>query len=452
MNKVLTVGLLSAALSACVGPVDEPSSSSSGTQSSDNGQPSSSSVTTVSSSSAPVVSSSSAAPVSSSSVATSSEPAFTGNAAQGKAAFDTNCAGCHSDSDNDGYFGGSGDDRKIGSVDPDALGMPSMSAPYDGNSVIALASFISTEMAPASCDSTCVDNTAAYIWSLRDGQPGESAVAASCANPNDVHYGKRVLSVLTSYEYNNSLSKLFAMPLPADYSSPAKVTPAAEVARLPNNSITSLDGNRLNEFYENAGELIDWVMENPAALPFACDDAVSCANDFITEFAYVAYRRALNDEERAEITDIFEGAPDIESGLRWALTTVLMSPNFLYRSELGTQVAELLANPVVAPGTDYDFEGEPTVIDAVGNIGTYSEGASISSEDWAGNNLIAVTVRGTQRSDGAWPVLGVGPYDGWFEFIEINHTGYRTYYVEVDAGFSGNVGFVYRPDFGDLNH
>lgn len=462
MNKVLTVGLLSAALSACVGPVGT-GSSSSDAQSSDNGQPSSSSVTTVSSSSVTVVSSSSvapissssAAPISSSSVASSSAPAFGGNAALGKAAFETNCAGCHSDSDNDGYFGGSGDDKKIGSVDPDALGTPNMFGAYNGNSVVALAGFIAASMAPASCNSACVDNTAAYIWSLRDGQAGESAVAASCTNPNDVHYGKRMLSVLTSYEYHNSLSKLFALPLPADYSSPAKVTPAAEVARLPNNSITSLDGNRLNEFYDNASEIVDWVIATPAALPFSCDDPVSCANDFITEFAYVAYRRALTDEEQTEITSIFEGAPNMESGLRWALTTVLMSPNFLYRSELGTQVSELLANPVVAPGTDYDFQGTPTSFEDL-SITPYQRltvGGNDLRYTWTGNDLVAISVRGQQNSrTGDWPTLTIGANTNGsndvIAQISVDHTGFRTHYLTIDQSV-GSVYFLHDANIGN---
>ena len=184
---------------------------------------------------------------------------------------------------------------------------------------------------------------------------GPGAVAISCTNPEAIHYGKRVLHVLTSYEYHNSLSQLFTAPLPADYSSPAKVGLDFEVARLPNHAQEALHENRLNTYYDNAIEIADWAASTPGALPFSCDDAIQCSTDFITEFAYVAYRRALTDVEQAEITTIFTDAASVEDGLKWALRTVLMSPNFLYRSELGTKVSDLLANPVVAPGTQYDF-------------------------------------------------------------------------------------------------
>ena len=62
----------------------------------------------------------------------------------------------------------------------------------------------------ANCNAQCAQDSAAYIWSLKDGQKGPGAATVSCSNPGAIHYGKRVLHVLTSYEYHNSLGKLFA--------------------------------------------------------------------------------------------------------------------------------------------------------------------------------------------------------------------------------------------------
>ena len=177
---------------------------------------------------------------------------------------------------------------------------------------------------------------------VKDGQKGPGAAVVSCANPGAIHYGKRVLHVLTSYEYQNSLSKLFALPLPNDYSAPGKVGLDTEVARLPNHAIEAVNESRLNKYYDNAIEIAEWAIATRGALPFACDDAVQCSTDFINNFAYVAYRRALTSVEQMEISSIFTGAPTLEDGLKWAIRTVLMSPNFLYRSELGTKVADLL--------------------------------------------------------------------------------------------------------------
>lgn len=304
-----------------------------------------------------------------------------------------------------------------------------------------------------SCDAQCSRDTAAYLWSLKDGVKGPGVVAASCTNPDAIHYGKRVLHVLTSYEYHNSLSQLFGVPLPEDYSSPGKVGLDLEVARLPNHSGEILNESRLNTYYENANKLADWAVDTAGALPFACEDPVQCSTDFITEFAYVAYRRALTEAEQAEITMIFTAAPSLEDGLKWALRTVLMSPNFLYRSELGTKVSTLLANPVVAPGTQYDFEGTPKTFQNL-MIERYSrisvDASSSVSYRWTGKDLIAITVKGVKSPMDNWPILTIGTgYDnnGVVTRLTINHTGYRTYYVTIDSVPNGPVYFLNDANF-----
>lgn len=419
MHKSLFIGLLGTMLVACGGGNGDESSSSD------------SSTSTSSSSSTSSVSTSSS---SSSSSSTSSSPNFNGNAAVGAQTFKTKCEGCHKDSDGDGYF-----DEKNTTIDVDDLGTTVQFGNWDASSVENVSAFINDYMDSFSggCDQTCSDDTAAFLWSLKDGTAGPSTVAASCANPNDIHYGKRVISVLTSYEYHNSLQKLFGAPLPADYSSPAKVGLDFQVARLPNQSTQAINETRLNAYYDNAVEIADWAMSTPGALPFACDDAISCSNDFIRDFAYVAYRRALNDEEQAEIAEIFEKAPSVDDGLKWALRTVLMSPNFLYRREIGTQVADLLANPVVAPGTDYDFDGMPTVYSDI-TITPYNRlnlGNNDYNYNWTGNDLVALTIKGGQNNIGSWPVLRVGvgySNEDTIETLTINHSGSRTYYFLID--------------------
>jgi hypothetical protein len=311
------------------------------------------------------------------------------------------------------------------------LGAPKDFPAYNGGAITELASFIRTSMGPLSnCDAQCSQDTAAYIWSLKDGKEGPGAVAVSCANPNAIHYGKRVLHVLTSYEYHNSLAKLFSAPLPMDYSAPAKVGLDFEVARLPNHAQESLNESRLNTYYDNASEIADWAISTPGALPFSCDDAVQCATDFITDFAYVAYRRALTDAEQAEINMIFAEAGSLDDGLKWALRTVLMSPNFLYRSELGTKVSDLLANPVVAPGTQYDFDGTPMTIE---DIELVSYQRKTFDYQWTGNDLVAITLKGEVGEQlGDWPTFSIGFEQTRLHQIKIDHSGYRTYYFHID--------------------
>jgi Protein of unknown function (DUF1592)/Protein of unknown function (DUF1588)/Protein of unknown function (DUF1595) len=373
---------------------------------------------------------------------------------RGATLFTGNCTACHKDSNGDDYFGvggNSGDTGGIAVIDPDDLGTPSSPAypTYNAGTLVGVATFIKDYMGGVgNCNAQCSQDTAAYLWSLKDGVKGPGAAAISCANPNGVHYGKRVLHVLTSYEYHNSLSRLFGAPLPADYASPAKVGLDVEVARLPNHASASLNETRLNTYYDNAVEIADWAMNTPGALTFTCEDAVQCSTSFITEFAYVAYRRALTEVEQAELTTIFTDAPSLNDGLKWALRTVLMSPNFLYRSELGTKVADLLANPVVAPGTQYDFAGVPTTYQNL-SIERYNRLTVSSSStprySWTGKDLIALTVKGEKSSMGNWPLLTIGAGYGdnnVLQRITVNHTGYRTYYITINALPNGPIYFL----------
>lgn len=432
MDKKLIVGLLCTVLVAC-GSTDNDSSSSSTSKASS------------------ISSKSSSSKSSSSSV---SSTGTTGNAAKGAVTFATNCSSCHKDTNGDGYFGvggNSGDVGGIGAIDPDDLGTPgSPSYPsYNAASINSIAAFIEEYMGTAAnCDDQCSLDTAAYLWSLKDGTIGPGAVTASCSNPNAIHYGKRTLHFLTSYEYHNSLSQLFGVPLPADYGSPGKIGLDVEVANLPNHTGDAISETLFNTYYDNAVEISDWAVATPGALTFSCEDPVQCATDFITEFAYVAYRRALTDAEQAEITGIFTEAPNLESGLKWAIKTALLSPNFLYRFELGTKVSDLLANPVVAPGTQYDFQGSPTVYKDL-SIERYSR-ISITSDssiryNWTGNDLIAISMKGEKSAFDNWPILsvGIGYGDGGaLQKVTINHTGYRTYYFTIDKIPDGPVYFL----------
>lgn len=344
-------------------------------------------------------------------------------------------------------------------IDPDKLGNPADYPAYDGRAVVQLASFIKTSMGPlANCDAQCAQDAAAYIWSLKDGQEGPGVATASCSNPSAIHYGKRVLHVLTSYEYHNSLGKLFALPLPNDYSAVGKVGKDVDVARLPNHAMEAVNEDRLNKYYDNASEIASWAISTRGALPFACDDAVQCSTDFINNFAYVAYRRALTSVEQAEITSIFTGAPTLEDGLKWALRTVLMSPNFLYRSELGTKVADLLKNPVVSQGTKYEFQGTPKTFSAL-KIDRYSRisvtGSSTPGYQWTGKDLIAITIKGVKSPMNNWPILTIGTgYDngGVLKRITIDHTSYRTYYITIDSLPNGPVYFLNDASFANNDY
>ncbi|PUA26316.1 MAG: hypothetical protein B0W54_24020 [Cellvibrio sp. 79] len=279
------------------------------------------SVSTTSSSSSRITSSSSS----------SSSVSFIGDPVTGGNLFATVCSGCHKDNDGDGRF----DDGAI-KFDVNAFTYPA-SYGYTGTSVQDLSSFISNVMfRQASCTSAnCADHLAAYLWSLK-GRDLDTAVACDATQP--VQYGLRSLKLLTSYEYRNSLQALFTQNLTADYSSRELANTDKLVNNLPNHISEPITETRLLSYKANAEKIATWALANNA-LRFTCSDkqSTTCATSFIDNFAYPAFRRPLTTEERTEYTAIVRNSPE---GLRWAIQTVLMSPQFLYKTELGVTVAQ----------------------------------------------------------------------------------------------------------------
>jgi hypothetical protein len=216
---------------------------------------------------------------------------------------------------------------------------------------------------PQDCVGQCAADLAAYMDTWRS-----PAVVASCDLDDSVIYSERSLKLLTSSEYRNSIQDLFpAATVPNEL---LNTLPDIKIGRFPNHFDAVVIGGRAREFMTNAESIADWAMANNA-LP-TCDNATVCANNFITDFAYRAFRRPLksgpsdDENEVAQLRAIFEQAPTPTIGQRWALIAVLTSPNFLYRSELGIKVSEARANGLNTPS-------DGTVI---GNTGDYIAGGA----------------------------------------------------------------------------
>ncbi len=72
--------------------------------------------------------------------------------------------------------------------------------------------------------------------------------------------------------------------------------------------------------------------------PSGADDA-ACFRSFVERFGRLAYRRSLTSEEADRLVGVALAAAEaydsFDSGLEYAIATVLQSPNFIYRIELG---------------------------------------------------------------------------------------------------------------------
>ena len=148
-------------------------------------------------------------------------------------------------------------------------------------------------------------------------------------------------------EFGNSLLSLTcdgsATPgLPGD---PAKDLPAE--SRPTGFPFDSSDGAlatsvHVDQYWKAASLLADAALADVTNL-LPCDIAIdpeACAQDFVADFGRRTFRRPLSDAERSKYTAQILGAPDTTTGIRNVLRTMLSSPLFLYRSEIGEPLGD----------------------------------------------------------------------------------------------------------------
>jgi hypothetical protein len=92
-----------------------------------------------------------------------------------------------------------------------------------------------------------------------------------------------------------------------------------------------------------AEQIADKAAQNTDAL-LGCElaDGEACISDFITRFGKRAFRRPITSEEHADLLTVFTSARDAfdaTTGVKLLLEAFLVSPNFLYRAEVGVPVA-----------------------------------------------------------------------------------------------------------------
>jgi hypothetical protein len=119
--------------------------------------------------------------------------------------------------------------------------------------------------------------------------------------------------------------------------------------------------NRESAFFEGIGDLSiagPYNIQGPGITPsrekiFSCRPSTrqsdnSCAREILTRLTRQAYRRPVTDEDISILLDLYEkgeGEGGFETGIRMAVQTILVSPEFLFRMEF---------DPVdVSPGDAY---------------------------------------------------------------------------------------------------
>lgn len=174
------------------------------------------------------------------------------------------------------------------------------------------------------CIGECAIAVAEYLWSLRP--------LASCDNGEKI-LSRRVRN-LSKFEYINTINDLFSR---SDGESLASgIGSDTEVQGFDNNAYASaVTSTRLEAYWNAAKDIAPVVNVSPWLSTNNCNQQ-GIAACFVSQFGRSAFRRPLNSEEMLDYTAIFtEGAND-EAGARYVVQAMLISPNFLYRSEIAS--------------------------------------------------------------------------------------------------------------------
>ncbi len=172
------------------------------------------------------------------------------------------------------------------------------------------------------------------------GAPGGEAVLPAMGD----RPGHVPLRRLTRVEYSNTVRDLFG----ATGDPGSAIGLDEDEGGFASNSKAPLK-ELLIERYQQLAEEMAAAATTAATLPklVSCAPATgteaACADDFIRRFGKRAYRRPLVDEEVARYRDVFavgkEPMGNFSGGIALVLSTLLQSPNFLYRAELGNMAA-----------------------------------------------------------------------------------------------------------------
>ncbi|QEY14671.1 DUF1592 domain-containing protein [Cellvibrio sp. KY-GH-1] len=202
-----------------------------------------------------------------------------------------------------------------------------------------LREFIAKWMPPGeegSCTGQCAADLEAHILTMRkpsDGVPDVPVSNFSCPS-NAQSYGQRTLRLLTKMEYQRSVKDLVAYQADVTATLPDDFTSGVFV----NNNTLFVDKARYTSYLANAERIAADVATRWNAV-LGCTPSTSCASTLVNTLGPKVFRRPLTTEEQTAYLGVANGTTGsraVADGMQVALTAMLSSPQFLYRSELGT--------------------------------------------------------------------------------------------------------------------
>jgi hypothetical protein len=210
----------------------------------------------------------------------------------------------------------------------------------------------------------------------------------------------------------------------------------------------------LDTYNRNAEAVAEWAVAN--GQPFDCSDASACAERFVDEFLFKAFRGAASDEQKAAYRKLFTDYPT--DGLRLALQAALTSPLFLYRVEVGIEIEQARTAgyyPSAAPSDDRGLAplaGDPAEVRAASQLAPESNG-QLEGDSWGllengrivvpfdapftDPSTVEVMARGSNHGD-VWPELTLRVSGNEIGRQRVDSADVRAYRFDV-TGITGSA-------------
>jgi Protein of unknown function (DUF1592)/Protein of unknown function (DUF1588)/Protein of unknown function (DUF1595)/Protein of unknown function (DUF1587) len=151
----------------------------------------------------------------------------------------------------------------------------------------------------------------------------------------------RVLRQLTPSEYRNTVGDLLRIANPDTTNIP---TDPAVRGFTTNVTGPSLDSNHMDQYQLVGYALADRAMKESYAMLVPCQTQDNtCASAFLDSFGLRAFRRPFTADEKTRYLALFDPAltgNDFKTGVSLAIKSMLISPYFLLRSELGVDMGQ----------------------------------------------------------------------------------------------------------------
>lgn len=173
------------------------------------------------------------------------------------------------------------------------------------------------------CDTTCAGQIADYLF---------DDIWKEYLAPTEA-FGTRQLRKLTRQEYARSVKDLLGVDVDVAYLPPDTLDKYFVYPGQASRGI--FDESQVSAYYDEALRVVARL--DPASIGYTPggDDAA-----FVRNLGHLLFRRALTADEAARYLALLQKQDDEMEGPRRLVAGFLMSPNFLYRSELGVADAQ----------------------------------------------------------------------------------------------------------------